>query len=171
MLIWEIERGSVAPRLSDLEPDGRRSWPLGGGLRGGRGSRAGGRGAVVGTWRRGQGGTWGRFDECRRMDELSINLRPRNAGALSQRGERTRFYPEDKAISIRQREISWSDKMPMGEGMTSRAQCDHAEVEIKRDEGRKRSARLRAPRRDARRLAGTIDCRTILLASAWSCKS
>lgn len=43
--------------------------------------------------------------------------------------------------------------MPMGEGMTSRAQCDHAEVEIKRDEGRKRSA-----------WAGIIDCRIVLLA-------
>lgn len=75
------------------------------------------------------------------VDELSIILRPRSAGALCKRAERTRFYPEVKARSIRQREISWSDRMPMGEGMTSLVQCDHAEIELKRDEGRRRSGR------------------------------
>lgn len=31
--------------------------------------------------------------------------------------------------------------MPMGEEMTSPVQCDHAEIGLKRDEGRRRSGR------------------------------
>ena len=103
----------MVPRLSDLEPDGRRSWPLGASrppwfalgvaVQSGPG--------LVGKGERGAG-----LMSAGDVDELSIILRPRDAGALTQRAERTRFYPDDKARSIRQREISWSDKMPMGGG-------------------------------------------------------
>lgn len=98
------------------------------------------------------------------VDELSIILRPRKRWGRRRRAERTRFYPDDKARSIRQWEISWSDKMPMGEKMTSLDQCDHAEVELKRDEGRKRSGRLWAlQQREGRRCTETIGCRTVSL--------
>lgn len=102
--------------------------------------RAGSRG-TVGTWPRRQGGTWGGFDECRRRGRAINNSPAEKALGPSQRAERTRFYPDDKAGSIRQWEISWSDKMPMGEKMTSPVQCDHAGIEVKRDEGRRRSGR------------------------------
>lgn len=136
MLIWEIERRSVVPRLSDLEPGGRRTWPL-------EASRppwfALGVAVQSGPWPRGQGGTWGGFDECRRRGRAINNSPAEKALGPSQRAERTRFYPEDSAGSIRQWEISWSDTMPMGENMTSPVQCDHAQIELKRDEGRRRS--------------------------------
>lgn len=138
-LFGRSSEGSVVPRLSDLEPDGRRSWPLeasrppwlalGVAVRSGAG--------LV----RGQGGTWGGFDECRRRGRAINNSPAEKALGPSQRAERTRFYADDKARSIRQWEISWSDRMPMGEKMTSLAQCSHAEIEIKRDEGRRRSGR------------------------------
>lgn len=109
----------------------------------------------------GKGVTWGGFDECRRRGRAINNSPAEKALGPSQRAERTRFYPDDKARSIRQWEISWSDKMPMGEKMTSLDQCDHAAVELKRDEGRKRSGRLWALQREGRRCAEIIDCRTV----------
>lgn len=74
MLIWEIERRSVVPRLSDLEPDGRRSWPwepsrppwfaLEVAVQSGPG--------LVGKGERGAG-----LMSAGDVDELSIILRPR----------------------------------------------------------------------------------------------
>lgn len=134
MLIWEIDQPSVVPRLSDLEPASVLAL---GGFEAAV-VRAGSRGTAE-SWPRGQGGTWGGFDECRRRGRAINNSPAEKALGPSQRAERTRFYPDDKARSIRQWEISWSDRMPMGEKMTSLVQCDHAEIELKRDEGRRRS--------------------------------
>lgn len=73
MLIWEIERASVVPRLSDLEPDGRRSWPWVGFSRPpwfALGVAVESSPGLVG-----KGVTWGGFDECRRRGR-AINNSP-----------------------------------------------------------------------------------------------
>lgn len=88
MLIWGIERGSVVPRLSDLEPDGRRSWPL-------EASRrpwlALGVAVESGAGLAGKGSTWGGFDECRR------------------RGRDINNSPAEKALGPSQK--SWADPL------------------------------------------------------------
>lgn len=86
------------------------------------------------------------------MDELSIILRPRNAGAL-RRGERDPLLPRRQGEMYSPEGNIVERQNAHGEGMTSRAQCNHAKVEIKRDEGRKRSARTPALERQDQQMS------------------
>lgn len=82
MLVREIEYPSVVPRLSDLEPEGRGSWPF---EARGRLARAGQSWKRVGTSPRGQGVRGADLMSTGDVDVQTIILRPRSAGALTKR--------------------------------------------------------------------------------------
>lgn len=64
------------------------------------------------------------------VDEQSIILRPRSAGALAERLSRPASIQKTRRQLFASGKYRGAKKCPRGEGMTFLDQCDHADIEL-----------------------------------------